>query len=490
MTELSYALYIDGQWSASDGDDMIDVVNPATQEVIGRVPQATPTDVQRAIDAARLAFDDGPWPRMSVRERAQIMGKMADGMERRFDELVRLNMAETGSARVIAETGQIGTPIEHFRDMVERIMPQFPFETPTMPTMMGGAGSQGMTLREPYGVAALITAYNFPFFLNVMKLAPALAAGCTVVLKPAPTTPLQAFIIAEIAAEAGLPPGVLNVVTGDVLAGQTLTASPQIDLVSFTGSDAVGRQIYAQAAPALTKVILELGGKSAHIICDDADLAKAVPGIVGGITVNAGQGCALLTRTLVHESRYTELVEAVVTELKKVRVGDPANPETTMGPLISEAQRAKVERLIAVGVQEGATLKFGGGRPPGLDSGFFVEPTLFTDVSNDMTIAQEEFFGPVGVIIPFSSDDEAVRLANASRYGLGGGVRAKDPARAYAIAKRLRTGMVKVNGGAGGVTPHSSFGGYKDSGLGREWGSLGLEEFLQTKTVEWRLAEG
>lgn len=489
MSKLSYALYIDGLWSASDGDVTIDVINPATEAVIGRVPQATPTDVHRAIDAARRAFDDGPWPRMSVRERARIMVRMADEMDRRFNELVRLNMAETGSVRAIAETGQIGTPIEHFRDMAERIMPQFPFETPAMPTMMGGASSQGMSLREPFGVVALITAYNFPFFLNIMKLAPALAAGCTTVLKPAPTTPLQAFIIAEIAEEAGLPPGVLNIVTGDILAGQTLTSSSLIDLVSFTGSDAVGRQIYAQAAPALTKVVLELGGKSAHIICDDADVTKAVPSIVGGITVNAGQGCALLTRTFVHESRHTELVDAVVKELKKVRVGDPANPDTTMGPLISAAQRATVENLIAVGVKEGATLKFGGGRPPGLDSGFFVEPTLFTDVSNDMTIAQEEFFGPVGVIIPFSSDDEAIELANDSRYGLGGGVRAKDPARAYAIAKRLRTGMVKVNGGAGGVTPHSSFGGYKDSGLGREWGSQGLEEFLQTKTVEWRLAE-
>ncbi len=490
MTDLSYELYIDGRWSASDGDETVAVVNPATEQLIGRVPQATPSDVRRAIAAARRAFDEGPWPRMTPAERAQVMRRMADVMERRFDELVQLNMAETGSARPVAEVSQVRTPTEHFRDMAERVLPQFAFETPVLPTTMGGVSSQGVSCREPFGVVAIITAYNFPFFLNVMKLAPALAAGCTVVLKPAPTTPLEAFIIAEIAEEAGLPAGVLNIVTGDIAAGQELTASPQVDLVSFTGSDAVGRQVYAQAAPALTKVILELGGKSAHIICDDADISKAVPSIVAGITVHAGQGCSLLTRTFVHESRYEEVVAAVVAELAKVRVGDPADPATTMGPLISAAQRAKVEGLIATGVAEGATLRFGGGRPAGLESGFFLEPTLFTGVTNDMAIAQEEFFGPVGVIIPFADDEEAIRLANDSRYGLGGGVRAKDPARAHAIAKRLRTGMVKVNGGAGGVTPHSSFGGYKDSGLGREWGAAGLEEYLQTKTIEWRLAEG
>lgn len=490
MTELTYQLFIDGQWSAGSADEFVEVINPATERPIGRVPQASVEDMRRAIAAARRAFDEGPWPRTPARERARVLGAMADIMERRFEELVLLNIAEAGAARPIAEDVQIRPAIDHLRDMAERVLIEYQFEKPVLPSHLNGALSQGVIRREPFGVAAIITAYNFPFFINVMKLAAALAAGCTAVLKPAPTTPLAAFVVAEIAQEAGLPPGVLNVVTGDVPAAQALTSSPLVDIVSFTGSDAVGRQVYAQAAPALTKVVLELGGKSAHVICDDADIAKALPSVLAGITAHAGQGCSLVTRTLVHKSREAELVAAVVDALSRVRVGDPADSATTMGPLISAAQRAKVEDLIAVGVAEGATLACGGGRPAGLDRGYFVEPTLFVDVDNSMAIAQEEFFGPVGVIIPFEDDEEAIRLANDSRYGLGGAVRAKDPKRAYEIAKRLRTGLVKVNGGAGGISPHSAMGGYKDSGLGREWGVAGLEEFLQTQSIEFRLADG
>ena len=488
MAELTYKLYIDGAWVDSDGDATVDVLNPATEEVIGTVPQASTKDVRRAVEAARRAFDDGPWPRMSVRERSALLVKMAEVMERRFPEIIDLNMREAGSTRALAETIQVGIPLAAFRHTVDEVLTTYRFETPLPPSFGMGIG-QGVVLREPVGVAALISAYNFPFFLNIFKIAPALAAGNTAVLKPAPTTPLEAFIIAEFAEEAGLPPGVLNIVTGDIDAGQELTTNPMVDMISFTGSDTVGRMVYTQASTTLKKVVLELGGKSANIITDDADISKAVGASLMGITVHAGQGCALLTRTLVHESRHEELLGAMKAALDHVKVGNPADEDTVMGPLISAAQRDKVESLIRIGQEEGAQVAYGGGRPVGLDKGFFVEPTIFTGVDNSMQIAQKEFFGPVGVVIPFKDDDDAVRIANQSDYGLGGGVWAKDPARAYEIAKRLRTGTVAVNGG-GGLNLNAPFGGYKQSGLGREWGAAGLEEFLQTKAVTWSVASG
>jgi acyl-CoA reductase-like NAD-dependent aldehyde dehydrogenase len=491
MFVRSYQLYIDGAWQDSDGREDIKVVNPATEEVIGRVPQATRTDAVRAVEAARRAFDQGPWPTMSVKERSAVLLRMAEVMESRRSEIIELNMREAGSVRWLAESIQTGFPLANFRDMAERAMLGFEWERPMRPTIAPGAGiGQGVIRREPFGVAALISAYNFPFFLNAMKLAPALAAGCTVVLKPAPATPLEAFLFAEFAEEAGLPPGVLNVVTGDVEAGRELTTHPMVDMVSFTGSDTVGRQVYAQAAPSMKKVVLELGGKSANIICADGDLSRAVADVIMGITVHAGQGCSLLTRTLVHESRKDELIEMVTAQLDGIRVGDPFDPKTGMGPLISAAQREKVEALIRTGTEEGARIAFGGGRPADQEKGFFVEPTLFVDVDNSMTIARKEFFGPVGAIIPFRDDDEAVRIANDSDFGLSGGVWTKDPARGYEIAKRIRTGTVAVNGGGGAVTPHAAFGGYKQSGLGREWGEAGLDEYLQTKSITWSAAQG
>ena len=488
-TEPTHRLYIGGAWTDGSGGEPTEVRNPATGEVVGRVPQATPEDVRQAVGAARRAFDEGPWPRMSVKERAEVMLTMAAVMERRLPELIDLNIAEAGSIRALAETIQVGIPIAHFRDMAERVMPTFAWERPMPPTIGQGIG-QGVLRREPFGVAALIPAYNFPFFLSVMKLAPALAAGCTTVLKPAPTTPLESLVLGEIAEEAGLPPGVLNIVTGDVEAGRTLTTDPRVDLVSFTGSDTVGRTVYSQAAATLKKVVLELGGKSAGIVCEDADLDKVLPEVLAGITVHAGQGCALFTRTLVHRSRHDELVEKIVTALGFVKVGDPAEADTMMGPLISRAQRDKVEKLIRTGEEEGATIAFGGGRPAGLDRGHFLEPTLFTGVDNTMTIARTEFFGPVGMVIPFEDDDDAVRIANDSPYGLAGSVWSADPVRAYGIAKRIRAGYIAVNGGGGGLSPHIAFGGYKQSGLGREWGEHGLDEYLQTKSIGWGVAGG
>lgn len=484
MVPNTSQLFIGGAWVDSDGDSVLDVINPATEQVIAQVQQATVTDVRRAIATARRAFDEGPWPTTPPRERARVLLRMAEALEKRRDELIELNIAESGSTRALAAYLQVGIPLMHLRDMAERVLPSFEFERGVLPTLGHGIG-QGIVRREPAGVAALISAYNFPLLLNIMKLAPALAAGCTVVLKPAPATPLEAFVFGEAAEEAGLPPGVLNIVTGDLDAGRELTTNPMVDLVSFTGSDTVGRLVYEQAAPTLKKVVLELGGKSANIICDDADMAAATESVIGNMVTHAGQGCALLTRTLVHRSRYDELVGGVTAGLGMINVGDPADPEVTMGPLISAEQRAKVESLIATGVEHGARIAFGGGRPAGLDTGYFVEPTLFVDVDNSMEIARKEFFGPVGVVIPFDDDEHAVRLANDSEFGLGGGVFAADPARALEIAARLRTGLVTINGGGGGMTPHVPFGGYKGSGIGREWGAAGLDEYLQTKAVTW-----
>lgn len=484
-----HGLYIDGQWTDPANHELIEVENPATEEIIARVSAASSNDAERAVLAARRAFDDGEWGRTTPEQRREVLERFAAIMERRKSELVDMDVAECGSVRSFAEGAQVGGAIAHLKATI-KAMGSFPWERPA-PAHIGNGIGQGMVLREAFGVAVLISAYNFPLWLNMTKLAPALAAGCTVVLKPASTTPLEGLILAEIGEEAGLPPGVLNVITGGREANKTLTTHPGVDMISFTGSDFVGTQIYAQAAQSLKKVVLELGGKSANIILEDADLDAVAAEVVAHTTKQAGQGCSLLTRTLVHRSRQAELVEKVAAKLAAIRVGDPSDPGTEMGPLISAAQRAKVEELIAVGQAEGATLVTGGGRPTGLDRGYYVEPTLFTDVDNGMRIAREEFFGPVNVVIGFDSEDEAVALANDNPYGLSAAVHAHDPVRAYRIAQRLRTGGVVINGG-GGAFPNTTmpFGGYKASGLGREYGAWGIDEYLQTKSVSWGIARG
>ncbi|MEW1826780.1 aldehyde dehydrogenase family protein [Streptomyces sp. NPDC088196] len=483
---FSSRLYIDGRRTDGTSDARIVVRNPATEETLTEVPDSSLADVRRAVEAARRAFDEGPWPRLRPAERGAVLLRMAEELERRLPELVAVNMAEAGSVRALAETLQTRVPVAHLRDMAERVIPAFAWERPMDPTIAPGIGiSQGVLRREAFGVCALISAYNFPFFLSMMKVIPALAAGCTVVLKAAPQTPLDSLLLGDFADAAGLPPGVLNIVTGDIEAGRELTTHPMVDLVSFTGSDTVGRVVYAQAAASMKKVVLELGGKSANIVRADGDLDGAVRSALAGMTTHAGQGCSLLTRTLVHESVHDELVDRLSAALADVRVGDPADPATTMGPLISAAQRDKVEKLIQVGEEEGARIVCGGRRPAGLDKGYFLEPTLFSAVDNAMTIARTEFFGPVGVVIPFRTDEEAVHIANDSPYGLGGAVWSADTVAAYDMATRLRTGGVAINGGSAGVNPRAAFGGYKQSGLGREWGEFGLDEYLQTKTVSW-----
>ena len=483
-------LYIGGRWTASDGDATQTAINPANEEPIGTVPQASASDVTRAIEAAREAFDNGPWPRMKPRERAKVLSRMAEIMRRRQRELADLDVTEVGRARLLAESLFVDIPITHFEDMAERVLPGFEFDEPMLPYVTDLGVGQGVVRREPYGVASIITPFNAPFFLAAFKLAPALAAGCTTILMPSPNTPLSAFVMAEIADEAGLPAGVLNVVTGSPEAGMLLTTHPGIDLVSFTGSDAVGRKVMAQSADTLKKVVLELGGKSANIVCEDADLSRVIPDVVANFTINAGQGCSMLTRTLVHTSIHDELVNGLKAAMDHIKVGDPADETVTMGPLISAAQRDRVEQLIQAGLAEGAQLARGGGRPAHLAKGFFVEPTVFVGVDNSMTIAQREFFGPVTVVIPFGDDAEAVRLANESDFGLAGGVWSGDPARAYRIGEQIQAGMVSLNGGGSGLSPHGPFGGYKASGFGREWGKWGLSEFLQHKALVWSMAKG
>jgi aldehyde dehydrogenase (NAD+) len=480
----TYELYVGGAWVGAESDEVLDVINPATEEAIGQVPQASVADVDRAVAAARQAFEEGLWPRMSPRERSDALLRFTQAVADRRVELVDLIIAEAGSARWVAEALQFETGFRYAQWFAERTA-SFPFQDP-LPPQAGARGlGQGVILKEPIGVVAAITPFNFPLYLNLSKVVPALAMGNSVVLKPSPFTPLEAFVLGEIADEAGLPPGVLNVVTGDVAAGEHLTTHPAVDMISFTGSDLVGKKIMGQAAEGLKKVLLELGGKSPNIAFAGSDVAKFAASAAAGFTIHAGQGCALPTRILADRSIYDEVVERMQEALAKVKVGDPTERTTTMGPLIHEAQRERVERYVAAGTAGGARLASGGNRPADLDRGWFFEPTLFADVDSSMSIAQDEIFGPVGVAIPFDGEDEGVRIANDSRYGLAASVWHPDPVRAWEIAQRIQAGTVSINGGGGGPNLAGPFGGYKHSGIGREYGDYGLLEYAQLKTVTW-----
>jgi aldehyde dehydrogenase (NAD+) len=479
-----YRLYIDGDWVEASTDDEVEVVNPATEEIIGRVPQASVADVDRAVRAARRAFDDGPWPRLTPRARSDALLRFSQIVADRRAELVDLIIAEAGSARPIAQALQFDTPLRYTFWFAERAA-SFPFLDP-LPPQAGPRGlGQGVILKEPIGVVAAITPFNFPLYLNLAKVAPALAVGNTVVLKPSPFTPLEAFVLGDIAGEADLPPGVLNIVTGDVDASEHLTTHPGVDMVSFTGSDAVGKRIMSQAAEGLKKVLLELGGKSPNIVFAGADVEKFAMSAASGFTIHAGQGCALPTRILADRKVYDELVGHLAKNLGRIKVGDPTDPAVMMGPLIRETQRARVERYIEAGTAEGARIAFGGGRPDGIERGYFVEPTLFADVENSMSVAQDEIFGPVGVVIPFDTETDAVAIANDTRYGLAASVWHPDPVRAFELAQQIHAGTVSINGGGGGAHPWGPFGGYKQSGIGREFGDYGLLEYTQLKTVSW-----
>ena len=479
-------LYIDGRWQEVAGRD--DVLNPATEQVIGRAPVGDAEAAKSAIGAARQAFDRGPWPGMKMAERAAVMRRMHTGLITRRARIVELIVAEVGCAQGVTNTMQVDAPLGHLLSALEHsgretsirlpLAATPNFLAPDGPRVLGGT----TVVREPMGVVAGITGYNFPFLLNLSKIVPSLLAGNTLVLKPSPFTPFSALLFGEVAAEAGLPPGVLNIVTGGADVGAVLTTDPRVDLVTFTGSEAVGIAIMQQAAASLKRVHLELGGKSAMIVRADADIQRAATTAVAILAVNAGQGCAITTRLLVHNAVRAQFVAIATAVAGHFKIGDPADASVTMGPLIRAAQRDKVERYIQLGRDEGAKLVHGGGRPVGLPRGFFTDITLFDDVNKKMTIAQDEIFGPVGAIIGFDTDEEAIAIANDSRYGLNGGIETADAATGYEMALRIRAGSVSLNGGAGKMV-YAPIGGYKRSGIGREYGPDWLRDFTEEKSI-------
>ncbi len=464
-------LYIDGAWVPSKGTSTHEVVDPSTEQVIATVPEGTPDDVDAAVAAAKRAFET--WGATSVDERSKYVQAIAEGLAARSEEIGSQISREMGMPKGLAVAIQAGLPAGTFAAMPQ-IMAEFPWEERV---------GNSLVVREPVGVVAAITPWNYPLHQIAAKVAPALAAGCTVVLKPSEVAPLNAFLFAEVVHDAGLPPGVFNLVTGaGTVVGEAMASHPDVDMVSLTGSTRAGRRVSELAAQTVKRVHLELGGKSANVVLDDADLAAVVPGGVFGCYLNSGQTCSALTRMLVPRSRHDEVVELARAMAENVKVG-PADSDATLGPLVSATQRDRVRGYIQKGIDEGATLVTGGVEAPdGLDTGYFVQPTVFADVTPDMTIAQEEIFGPVLVIMPYDDDDDAVRIANATIYGLAGAVQSADQERAMAIARRMRTGQVDVCGGSFNLL--APFGGYKQSGNGRELGKFGLDEFLEIKSLQ------
>ena len=475
-------LYIDGDLVPADGGATYENVNPATEEVLGVAADASPADIDRAIAAARRAFDDTDWA-TNVALRTRCMRQLRQAMEDHHAELGEILVAEVGAPRLLIDGPQLGVPREllgWYADLAERY--EWTTSLGEAETLAGRADR--WVEREAAGVVGAISPWNYPMQINLAKLAPALAAGCTVVLKSAPDTPWSALALGRLAAECtDLPPGVLNVITSSVKEiGELITTDPRVDLVSFTGSTAVGRRIMAAAAPTIKRVFLELGGKSVHIALDDLpDMGNAVAGACFQVCTHGGQGCATTSRLLIPRARYEEGVEAAAGLLRALPYGDPRDPGMMTGPVINRAQRDRIEGYIQKGLDEGARLVVGGTRPTQFETGFWVQPTLFADVTNDMTIAREEIFGPVLVAIPYDDDDDAVRIANDSIFGLSGAVVGADRERALRIARRIRTGTMSVNGGLW-YGPDVPFGGYKQSGVGREMGVAGFEEYLQQKS--------
>ena len=469
-------LYIDGRWTAPSGSQTIDVLSASTEEVMGRIPEGDHADVQAAVAAARRAFDG--WAATPVAERAAFLKKVQEGLKARADDIARTIAGEVGMPLKLSAMIQAGSPIATF-GMYARMLGGFSFEEKV---------GHSLVVREAVGVVAAITPWNYPLHQIAAKVAPALAAGCTVVLKPSEVAPLNAFILADVIDSVGLPAGVFNLVTGTgPVVGEALVRHPEVDMVSFTGSTRAGKRVSELAAQTVKRVALELGGKSAAVILDDADFAAAVRGTVNACFLNSGQTCTAHTRMLVPESRYEEAARLAVDAATKFTVGDPFAETTKLGPLISAAQRERVREFIRKGIAEGAELLCGGpDAPAGLAKGYYVQPTVFGRVRPGSTIEQEEIFGPVLAIVTYRDEDEAVRIANGTPYGLAGAVWAGSDERAVALARRLRTGQVDINGGA--FNPLAPFGGYKQSGNGRELGRYGLEEFLEYKALQFKPA--
>ena len=478
-------MLIDGELVEAGGGRTFANVNPATEEELGQVADASREDMRRAIAAARRAFDDTDWPTdRSFRRRC--LEQLHEALVAEREEMREQLVLEVGCPRMLTFGPQLDAPLDGALTYPAQLIDDFSWETdlPDAPDFRGNINSRRI-LKEPVGVVGAIVPWNYPFEVSITKLAQALATGNTVVLKPAPDTPWNATLLGRIVAEhTDIPPGVVNVVTSsDHRVGEELTLSPEVDLISFTGSTAVGKRIMEKGAATLKRLFLELGGKSATIVLDDADFSTAM---MSGLAVcsHAGQGCAIPTRMLLPRSRYDEGVELLSAMMGGVPYGDPQRPDVMMGPLISEKQRSRVLGYIARGIEDGATLALGGGRPDDQPRGWFVEPTLFTEVDNSMAIAREEIFGPVLVVIPYEDDDDAVRIANDSEYGLGGAVISSSLDRALAVAGRVRTGVLSVNGGMvyGADLP---FGGYKSSGIGRQNGTAGFDQYLEVKSLAW-----
>jgi len=470
-------LYIGGELVSPSGTAKIEVRSPANRELVGTVPDGTAADIDRAVAAARAAFDRGPWPRMAPGERADALARLNEQLALRSEEFANVIASEVGSPITFALSVQAVSPMMVLAYYAE-LARTFAFDE-----LRDGVLGKSWVLREPMGVVGAIIPWNVPLFVAILKLAPALAAGCTVVLKPPPEAPLFAYVLAEAIEAAALPKGVVNIVAAGREVGEHLVRHPGVDKVSFTGSTAAGRKIGAICGELLRPVTLELGGKSAAILLDDVDLASQLPELLPFAMMNSGQACIAQTRILASRKRYAEVVDVLTEEVRRQKTGDPFDPETFCGPLIAERQRARVEGFIAQGREQGARVTIGGGRPaaPELAKGWYVEPTVFADVDNGMTIAQEEIFGPVLAVIPYDDEGDAVRIANASRYGLAGSVWTSDVAHGLAIARRVRTGTFTVNGCT--LDFATPFGGYKESGLGRELGPEGLAAFLEIKSV-------
>jgi aldehyde dehydrogenase (NAD+) len=484
-------LYIDGRWQEPDSEERFDVISPATGEKIGYAPGANNTDIDRAVEAARKAFYETDWPTRPVEERAEIMERLAALIAEHQPEFRDLIVDELGHTKLTAEVYHSVAPTLHW-NYYAKVGREHTFaevrESDLTP-LAGNAGglimkyeTKSLLVREPVGVVAALCAFNFPLPGIAQKTAPALVAGCTVVVKAPDPDPLSLFAMADLVTEAGFPPGVINIIAATREASEHLVAHPDVDMVTFTGSTDVGKKIGRVCGERVKPCVLELGGKSAAIILEDADLDVVLPIVVGSSAgTSQGESCVCMSRILAPKSRYDEIVARLTEAFKGLKIGDPREDDTVIGPLITEAHRERVLGYIRTAVEEGATVAAGGGVPENLDKGWYVEPTLLTHVSNDMTVAQEEIFGPVIALIPYEDAEDAIRIANDSRFGLSGSVFTRNPVRGFELARRIRTGTFSVNTMAADF--NSSFGGYKESGIGREHGPYAIDEYLLSKTI-------
>jgi acyl-CoA reductase-like NAD-dependent aldehyde dehydrogenase len=469
------AFFINGKWEKPSGSGKLSVISPVTEEAIMSFAEAEPADMDRAVAAAREAFDNGPWPRMSPQERGAALLKVAEQLQARLPELAQVWTTQVGAPISFTRYASAQPPLlfEYYGNMIQSY--------PVVDERQRDDGKVARVVREPAGVVAAVTPWNAPLVLLCYKVAAGLAAGCTIVSKPAPETPADAYILAECIEAAGLPPGVFNVVPAGRETGDYLIRHPGVDKIAFTGSTAAGKKIAAAAAERLARTSFELGGKSAAVVLEDADIGQVLGSLVPFSMPITGQVCFSLTRVLVPESRHDEIRDAYVGAVSQVKLGDPQDPATQMGPLTMARQLERVQGYIAKGKSEGAKMVLGGGRPKGFDRGYYVEPTVFDNVDTGMTIAQEEIFGPVVSFIAYKDLDDAMRKANDTIYGLHGAVYTADAEHGYEVARRMRSGSVTVNGMI--VDPKMPFGGFKQSGMGREGGREGLENYFEVKTI-------